>query len=122
VRHDLKFYPRKVTKVQQSLPRDHELSTNIGRLMVLVRKLFSAHKVPRDIFLWGHLKALAYEYRPKDLEELKATVIEEIMAILREMTEGTMQSFRSPLFCLCHQRRSSYARNCLSHINSTPVE
>jgi len=49
---------------------------------------------PCDFFLWGHLKAEIYKHRLKDLEEIKAVIIEEIAAVPREIIERAIQSFR----------------------------
>lgn len=48
----------------------------------------------RFLFLWKHLKVEVCKYRPKNLEELKVAIIEEIIEIPWEMTERDMQSFR----------------------------
>jgi len=78
--------------------------------MALVCELFPAHAIslrrdinywpprspdlaPCDFILWGHLKAEVYKHRPKNLEELKAAIIQEIAAIPREITERAMRSF-----------------------------
>lgn len=92
------------------------------RSMALVRELFPARAISRrgdinwpprspdlapcDFFLWGHLKAEVYKHRPKNLEELKAAIIQEIAAIPREMTERAMRSFRFRLqACITNEGR-----------------
>jgi hypothetical protein len=47
-----------------------------------------------DFFLWGHLKAEVYKWRPSTTDELEAAIQHEIAAIPPEMTRWVMRNFR----------------------------
>jgi hypothetical protein len=47
-----------------------------------------------DYFLWGYLKGKVYATRPRNIEELKARIREEISNIPEDMLHRAMQSLR----------------------------
>ena len=83
------------------------------RSMEMLRELFSGRLVslrgdiswpprspdlsPCDFFLWGYLKAEVYKHRPRNLQELKHAIRQEVAAIPREVTRRTMGNFRERL-------------------------
>lgn len=46
-----------------------------------------------DFFLWGYLKARVYTTRPRDLEDLKTRIRQEIAAISPEMLKKVFENF-----------------------------
>lgn len=55
---------------------------------------------PLDFFLWGYLKRLVYKNRPTTLEELKANIVKECLAITPETLENVRANcLRRMLIC-----------------------
>ena len=50
-----------------------------------------------DFFLWGYLKEKVFKHRPRNLEELKMHIQEEISAIPPEMCRRAAENFRHRL-------------------------
>ena len=93
-------------------PMDHRAHT-ARRSMGMLRELFPGRLVslrgdiswpprspdisPPDFFLWGYLMTEMYKHRPRNLQELKDVIRQEVAAIPREVTRRTMGSFRERL-------------------------
>ena len=47
--------------------------------------------------MWGDLKAEVYKHRPRNLQQVKDVIRQEVAAIPREVTPRTMGNFRERL-------------------------
>ena len=61
-----------------------------GRIEWLAR---SPDLTPLDFFLWGHLKSVVYQNRPRNIDELKEAITQEIRNISRETLLQVRRSF-----------------------------
>ena len=52
----------------------------------------SPHLSACDLFLWSYLKFKVFQSRPRDLNELRQRIIEEIQAILQVMLQKVKDS------------------------------
>lgn len=67
-----------------------------------------------DFFLWGYLKSRVYETRPRDLEDLKTRISQEIARIQRPMLENVFQNFLRRLN-QCVERKGQHLSDIVYH-------
>ena len=81
--------------------------------MTELRNLFGNHVISRngdipwparspdltacDLFLWGYLKSKVFANKPRNIQELKTAIREEIANITVEMLQRVMRNFKEQL-------------------------
>ena len=65
----------------------------IGRQGTIEWPPRSPDLTPLDFFLWGHLKSVVYRHRPRNIDELKEAITQEIRNIPRETLLRVKMSF-----------------------------
>jgi hypothetical protein len=68
----------------------------LGKLSPCVAAAFARFD-PVRFFLWGYLKAQAYQHRTQTFEGLKEAITQEVAAIPPEMTRRLMEKYRERL-------------------------
>jgi len=66
----------------------------IGRRGAIEWPPRSPDLTPLDYFLWGYLKSKVYENRPRDVEQLKGRIREEMRRITPETIQNVLQEFQ----------------------------
>ena len=93
--------------------QDGAMAYTSRRSLAVLRNMFPGHVVfllgdigwpprsldltPCDYFLWGYLKAKAFQHRPRNMEALKEAIRNKVAAILPEMVRRVMENFRGRL-------------------------
>lgn len=69
----------------------------IGRAGPIPWPSRSPDLTPIDFFLWGHIKSIAYNARPRTIDELKANIAEAIKGITPGMLQNVRRAFSTRL-------------------------
>lgn len=101
--------PLKRVWFQQDGATSHTANTS----MTVLRRMFPGRIISRfgnvpwpprspdlsvcDFFLWGYLKNCVYNHKPRNLDELKNAIIQEIAAIPAEILVRVMEDFEKRL-------------------------
>lgn len=95
---DLTYHPYKLMVTQELLPTDYAQclafqTRLISRLTDFNWPRRSPDLTVSDFFLWGYLKSRVYTTKPRDLEELKTKIHEEILIITLDMQQKVYENF-----------------------------
>ena len=63
---------------------------------------------PMDFYLWGYLKEKVYEKQPKNLEDLKAFIKEEISSITRQTLSDVFENLKKRLSICSAERGKNF--------------
>ena len=84
----------------------------IGRFGPIEWPPRSPDLTPLDFFLWGHLKSVVYRNRPRNIDELKEAIRQEIRSIPRETLLRAKRSFLERIE-LCLQAEGGHFEHLL---------
>jgi hypothetical protein len=68
-----------------------------------------------DFFLWGYLKALVYQTKPRTLDELKDSIRREVEVISEEMLARVLTNFTERL-ALCVEQNGSHLADVIFRV------
>lgn len=74
----------------------------------------SCDLTPLDFFLWGYVKSVVYENKPRNTQELKEEIGRVISEIDPEMCERVLVNFKERIYA-CHRARGGHMPDIVFH-------